>query len=231
MLGAASCDVTAALRQDLGVSLYGGESAALNGRYPPNASEPWKGGWACDCDQQTIERQWQGPLMRSKDHGSELTAVSDAFQLMSSTGPNTARLGGHPLDMKPEASGGLSAVAQSVIRTYGEHDVDALAALYAADATLVFPGAAFAGRDEIKGMWRAWFDAFPNVASQTHRVWTGPTLSRSSGRSGARTMASSSSPACASRRQAGDWNGRVSAATRWQTGRSVRCGTTSIRLR
>ena len=78
------------------------------------------------------------------------------------------------MDTKPEASGDLSAVAQSVIRTYGEHDVDALAALYAADATLVFPGAAFAGRHKIKGMWRAWFDAFPDVASQTHRVWTAP---------------------------------------------------------
>src|ERR1700680_4961904 len=74
--------------------------------------------------------------------------------------------------MKRETSGDLSAIAQSVIRTYGEHDVDALAALYAADATLVFPGATFAGRDEIKGMWRGWFDAFPDVASQTHRVWT-----------------------------------------------------------
>src|SRR5579864_1676821 len=86
--------------------------------------------------------------------------------------PNAEKLGGHPLDMKSDARGDLSAIAQSVVRTYGAHDLDARAALYAADATLAFPGAAFAGRDEIKGMWRGWFDAFPDVASETHRVWT-----------------------------------------------------------
>lgn len=84
---------------------------------------------------------------------------------------NTEKVGGHPLNVQPVARGDMSALAQSVIRTYGEHNVAALSALYAADAMLVFPGAVFAGRDEINGMWHAWFDAFPDVASQTHRIW------------------------------------------------------------
>jgi ketosteroid isomerase-like protein len=44
--------------------------------------------------------------------------------------------------------------------------------LYAADAALVFPGATFHGREEIVGMWRGWFTAFRDVASETHRIFT-----------------------------------------------------------
>jgi hypothetical protein len=66
----------------------------------------------------------------------------------------------------------LRAIAQAVMSAYGQHDVTALGALYAADATLVFPGATFNGREEIIRMWRSWFSAFPDVASQTHRIFT-----------------------------------------------------------
>jgi ketosteroid isomerase-like protein len=66
----------------------------------------------------------------------------------------------------------LRAIAQAVTSAYGRHDATALGTLYATGATLVFPGATFNGREEIIGMWRGWFTAFPDVASQTHRIFT-----------------------------------------------------------
>jgi predicted ester cyclase len=66
----------------------------------------------------------------------------------------------------------LRAIANAVISSYGRHDATALGSLYAADAKLVFPGATFNGRQEITGMWRGWFSAFPDVASETHRIFT-----------------------------------------------------------
>ena len=68
----------------------------------------------------------------------------------------------------------LRAIAQAVMSAYGQHDATALGALYAPGAMLVFPGATFKGREEIIGMWRSWFTAFPDVASQTHRIFTSP---------------------------------------------------------
>jgi len=47
----------------------------------------------------------------------------------------------------------LRTIAQAVMSAYGQHDVTALGALYAADAALVFPGATFNGREEIIRMW------------------------------------------------------------------------------
>lgn len=64
------------------------------------------------------------------------------------------------------------AVAQAVTAAYGRHNATALGALHYPDATLVLPGATFNGRDEITGMWRGWFTAFPDVASETHRIFT-----------------------------------------------------------
>jgi predicted ester cyclase len=66
----------------------------------------------------------------------------------------------------------LRAIANAVMSAYGRHDATALGSLYASDATLVFPGATFNGREEIIGMWRGWFSAFPDVASETHRIFT-----------------------------------------------------------
>ena len=66
----------------------------------------------------------------------------------------------------------LLAIASALMSAYGQHDATALGSLYAADAKLIFPGATFSGRAEITGMWRGWFSAFPDVASETHRVLT-----------------------------------------------------------
>jgi predicted ester cyclase len=66
----------------------------------------------------------------------------------------------------------LLAIAHAVESAYTGHDAIALGALYAADAALVFPGATFHGREEIVGMWRGWFTAFPDVASETHRIFS-----------------------------------------------------------
>jgi hypothetical protein len=66
----------------------------------------------------------------------------------------------------------LRAIANAVISAYGRHDANALGSLYASGAKLVFPGATFNGREEITGMWRGWFSAFPDVASDTHRIFT-----------------------------------------------------------
>ena len=51
----------------------------------------------------------------------------------------------------------LRAIAHAVISANGRHDATALGALHAADATLVFPGATFNGREEIIAMRRGWF--------------------------------------------------------------------------
>ena len=66
----------------------------------------------------------------------------------------------------------LLAIAHAVESAYTRHDAIELGALYAADAALVFPGATFHGREEIVGMWRGWFTAFRDVASETHRIFT-----------------------------------------------------------
>jgi ketosteroid isomerase-like protein len=67
----------------------------------------------------------------------------------------------------------LRAIAQEVMTAYDRHDATALGALYAPGAALVFPGSTFNGREEIIGMWRSWFAAFPDIASET-RIFTGP---------------------------------------------------------
>ena len=71
-----------------------------------------------------------------------------------------------------KVSDDLRAIANAVISAYGQHDATALGSLYESDAKLVFPGATSNGRAEITGMWRGWFSAFPDVASETHRIFT-----------------------------------------------------------
>jgi predicted ester cyclase len=66
----------------------------------------------------------------------------------------------------------LLAIANALMSAYGRHDATALGSLYATDAKLVFPGATFNGRAEIAGMWHGWLSAFPDVASETHRIFT-----------------------------------------------------------
>lgn len=59
----------------------------------------------------------------------------------------------------------VAGIAARLIEHYDAHDAHALGQLYSRDCTLTAGQMMLHGRAEITAFWRAWFDAFPDVAS------------------------------------------------------------------
>jgi steroid delta-isomerase-like uncharacterized protein len=62
-------------------------------------------------------------------------------------------------------------VAERLVRAYGDHDVEALSALYAEDAVIRVGDLEFQGRDAAARFWSDWFTAFPDVSSRIERTF------------------------------------------------------------
>jgi len=68
----------------------------------------------------------------------------------------------------------VAGIAERVVARYGAHDADALGGLYSQECTLTAGGMVLRGREEITAFWKAWFEAFPDVASTNDHTLVDP---------------------------------------------------------
>ena len=68
----------------------------------------------------------------------------------------------------------VAGIAERVVAHYGAHDADALGGLYSRDCTVAAGAMVLRGREEITAFWKAWFEAFPDVASTNHHTLVDP---------------------------------------------------------
>lgn len=64
----------------------------------------------------------------------------------------------------------LPPIMRELLDRYHSHDAPRLAELYLGDCRFSFPGIEAQGREEIEGIWSAWFKAFPDVESDILRA-------------------------------------------------------------